>query len=156
MAQVNAAGLSLIENFEGLRLTAYPDPGTGGAPWTVGFGHTGSCEAIGIDHAVEQGMTITQEQADKLLAADLEVFENGVNELVARNLTPNQFSALVSFAYNVGLGNLADSTLLRLVNAGNFKEAAAQFSHWVYADGVVLPGLVRRRAAEAALFLQPG
>ncbi|MHB8704617.1 MAG: lysozyme [Candidatus Tyrphobacter sp.] len=146
MPRVNAAGLHLIENAEGCRLTAYPDPGTGGEPYTIGFGHTGG---------VTPGETITQEQADAFLAGDLERFESGVNDLCAISLNSNQFSALVSFAYNLGLGALAGSTLMRLVNAGNFKEAAAQFSHWVWADGQVLPGLVTRRAAEAALFLTP-
>ncbi len=143
MPNINAAGLALVKSFEGCRLTAYPDPGTGGEPYTIGYGHTGG---------VTPDETITQEQADALLAEDLQKFEQGVNGLCARPLTSNQFSALVSFAYNVGLGALAGSTLMRLVNAGNFKEAAAQFSSWVYAGGQAMEGLVRRRAAEAALF----
>lgn len=146
MPLINAAGLALIKEFEGCELTAYPDPGTGGDPWTIGFGHTGG---------VEPGQTISQEQADDFLEQDLLHFEKGVNGLVNRNLTSNQFSALVSFAYNVGLGALAESTLMRLVNQGDFTDAAEQFGEWVNGGNGPLPGLVRRRAAERALFLTP-
>ena len=147
MPKINAAGLALIKSFEGCELTAYPDPGTGGDPWTIGYGHTGP--------DVQPGLTITQARADQLLKQDLQKFEQGVNGVIARSLTSNQFSALVSFAYNVGLGALQSSTLLRLVNAGDFSGAAAQFGKWVNGASGPLPGLVRRRAAEAALFLNP-
>jgi lysozyme len=145
MPQDNAAGISLTEQFEGCELTAYWD--AYGKVWTIGYGHTGP--------DVHEGMTITQEQATALLKADLATAEAGVQSLTAVNLTPNQFAALVDFAYNEGVGQLAGSTLMRLVNAGNFKEAAEQFGHWVYAGGQVLSDLVRRRAAEKALFLTP-
>ncbi len=147
MPTINQAGLDLIKNFEGCRLTAYPDPGSGGEPWTIGYGHTGP--------EVHEGLTITQEQADQDLQRDLQNFEQAVNDLIAVSLTPNQFAALVSFDYNTG--SLATSTLLRLVNAGNFQAAAGQFALWVHdGNGNVLPGLVRRRAAEKQLFLTPG
>lgn len=149
MPQVNAPGLQLIKNFEGCRLTAYDD-GTG--VLTVGWGHTGSVNG----KPVALGMTITQTTADDLLATDLEKFEEGVNKKVSHDLTPNQFAALVSFAYNEGLGALEGSTLLRLLNAGDTQAAADQFGDWTTADGQVLEGLVRRRAAERALFLTPG
>lgn len=145
MPKINAAGLLLIKQFEGLSLTAYPDPGSGGDPWTIGYGHTGP--------EVHEGLTITQEQADAYLQQDLEGFEDCVQDIVDRNLTPNQFAALVSFAYNEGCGALATSTLMRLVNAGQFEQAANEFGKWISADGAVLPGLVRRRAAERDLFL---
>ncbi len=151
MPKINQAGLDLIESFEGCSLHAYADPGTGGEPYTIGFGHTGSVNGT----PVALGMTITQAQADDLLAADLERFEAGVNTLVSRDLTSNQFSALVSFAYNVGLGALADSTLLRDVNAGDFAAAKYQFGEWISGANGPLPGLIRRRAAEAALFATP-
>jgi lysozyme len=147
MPQINSAGLSLIKTFEGCNLTAYPDPGTGGKPWTIGYGHTGP--------DVTPGETITQDQADAQLRSDLSYFQTAVNNMVARNLNPNQFAALVSFAYNVGVNALRGSTLLRLVNAGYFSGAAAQFGLWTHAAGQVLPGLVRRRTAEAALFMTP-
>lgn len=151
MPKTDAAGVSLIENFEGLRLVAYQDSV---GVWTIGFGHTGSCAAIGKGD-VCAGMMITRAQAQTLLQSDLAFFENGVNNLLARSVNPNQFAALVSFAYNVGIGALAHSTLLALVNDGNDAAAAQQFSVWVWAGGVRLFGLVRRRAAEAALFCAP-
>lgn len=154
MPQINARGLALIKEFEGCELSAYPDPGTGGEPWTIGYGHTGDCAAISLG-TVAPGMAITQEQADALLRADLASFERGVNALCSRAINSNQFSALVSFAYNLGLGALANSSLMRCVNAGDFAGADARFGAWVYADGAILPGLVRRRAAEAALFASP-
>lgn len=144
MPRINAAGLMLIEQFEGERLRSYPDPGTGGAPWTIGYGHTAS---------VHPGETITHEQSVAFLEADVAFAEHSVAALVQVELTPNQFSALVSFEYNTG--GLAGSTLLRLVNAKDFAGAAAQFGFWVHAGGQVLAGLVRRRAAEAALFQRP-
>lgn len=143
MPAINAEGFALIKEFEGCDLSAYKDAA---GVWTIGYGHTGD---------VQPGQAITQEQADALLQADLQKFEQGVNKLCERSINSNQFSALVCFAYNVGLGALANSTLLRLVNSGDFADAAKQFSQWVYADGTVLPGLVRRRAAEAALFQEP-
>lgn len=145
MPQINAAGLALIQNFEGCELTAYPDPGSGGDPWTIGFGHTGS--------DVHPGSSITQTRADELLLQDLAVFERCVNDAVSHSITPNQFAACVSFAYNEGCGAFEGSTLLRLLNAGDVRGAADQFGEWVSADGRVLEGLVRRRAAERALFL---
>lgn len=141
---INRAGLDLIRNSEGVRLQAYPDPGTNGDPWTIGYGHTGP--------EVHKGMVITQLQADNYLAADLMRFEDGVSALVTRKISDNQFAALVSFAYNLGLGNLKASTLLKCTNAGNFADAALEFGKWTKAAGKVLPGLVKRRAAEAALF----
>lgn len=141
---INAAGLALIKSFEGCELHEYVD--AVGVP-TIGYGHTGP--------DVHPGETETQAQADATLQHDLAEFEQGVNGCVSRNLTSNQFSALVSFAYNVGLGSLTDSTLLRKVNAGDFAGAADEFGKWVHGNGnQVLPGLVRRRAAERALFLQ--
>lgn len=146
MPQLNQAGLDLIEEFEGLRLTAYPDPGTGGEPYTIGYGHTGG---------VTPGETITQAQAEEFLKSDVQSAETSVENLVEVDLTPNQFAALVSFTFNLGGGALAGSTLLTLVNSKEFTAAADQFQYWVYADGQVLEGLVRRRAAEAKLFLTP-
>jgi len=146
MPQLNQAGLDLIEEFEGLSLTAYPDPGSGGEPYTIGYGHTGG---------VTPGETITQEQAEEFLKSDVAGAETSVENLVEVDLTPNQFAALVSFTFNLGGGALAGSTLLALVNSKEFDAAAQQFGRWVYADGQELEGLVRRRAAEAKLFLTP-
>lgn len=141
--RINKAGFDLIRRYEGLRLKAYPDPGTGGAPWTIGYGHTGP--------DVKPGLVITNERADELLMADLAKFELGVASL-APITTGNQFAALVSFAFNVGLGNLERSTLLRMHRDGQYGAAQRQFGKWIRAAGRVLPGLVKRRAAEAALY----
>jgi lysozyme len=138
-------GLALTEQFEGLRLTAYQDSV---GVWTIGYGHTG------LD--VQPGLTITQEQAGALLLQDVAGAVAAVNRLVTVPLTQNQFDALVDFTFNEGQGNLASSTLLRELNAGNTAGAAAQFLVWVYAGGVKLPGLVTRRQAEADLFQATG
>ena len=140
MMQISRAGLDLIKQFEGLYLKAYRCPA--GVP-TIGYGHTAG---------VAMGQTITQQQADDYLRRDVRQFERAVSRLVRVPLTQGQFDALVSFAFNLGEGALAQSTLLRLLNAGDYSGAAAQFDRWNKAGGRVLPGLVRRRAAERALF----
>lgn len=138
--QISKAGLDLIKQFEGLYLKAYRCPA--GVP-TIGYGHTAG---------VAMGQTITQQQADDYLRRDVRQFERAVARLVTVPLTQGQFDALVSFAFNLGEGALAQSTLLRMLNAGDYAGAAAQFDRWNKAGGRVLPGLVRRRAAERALF----
>ncbi|MDE2102092.1 MAG: lysozyme [Patescibacteria group bacterium] len=127
-------------NFEGCRLQAYQDQR---GIWTIGYGHTAG---------VTPSEVITQGEANELLANDLRIFEAGVNSAVEHSITPNQFSALVSFAFNVGITAFEDSTLLRLVNDGDYAGAQQQFARWVWAGNVVDLGLQRRRAAEAALF----
>jgi len=139
-------GLHLTEQFEGLRLTAYPDPGTGGAPWTIGYGHTGP--------DVHPGLTITQQQAENLLATDIQTASDAVNRLVKYELTQEEFDALVDFTYNCGAGNLQASTLLKKVNAGDMVGASKEFAKWNLANGHVLQGLVKRRQEEMRLFLQ--
>lgn len=144
--KTNQAGIDLIKASEGCELLSYPDPATKGPPITVGYGHTGP--------EVTLGLKITQEQAEEYLKQDLEKFEKGVEGLVKVSISDNEFAALVCFSYNVGLGNLGSSTLLKLLNAGNPKsEVAEQFLRWDKAAGKVLPGLTTRRAAEKALFL---
>lgn len=145
--QVSPAGVALTKEMEGCVLHSYPDPGTGGAPWTAGFGHTGP--------EVKPGMTITQAQADAWLNADLARASLVVNSLVRVYLTQGEHDALTDFVFNVGAGNFRGSTLLRLLNAGDSKAAAQQFERWNMASGRILPGLVRRRAKEKALFLTP-
>jgi lysozyme len=143
--RISGRGLALIEEMEGCALAAYPDPGSGGDPWTIGFGHTG------VD--VHEGLTITQDQAEALLRQDVARFERGVAALVAGHpTTQNQFDALVSFAFNLGLGALTGSSLLRLHRLSAYGAAAGEFGKWTHVGGRVLPGLVRRRAAEAALY----
>lgn len=139
---MNKAGLDLLKSFEGCKLKAYKDIV---GVWTIGYGHTGA--------DVKPGMTITQVQAEELLDKDLEKFEDGVDVLLQVNVNENQFAALVCFAYNCGLGNLKQSTLLRCINKHNSEQAANEFLRWNKAGGVEVPGLTRRRKAERELFL---
>lgn len=149
--QTNEAALKLIKDFEGWRANAYPDPATGGAPWTIGYGHT---TAAGPPK-VAKGLKITQEEGDAILRRDLKAVEKTVADAVKVPLNENQFGALVSFTFNCGGGNLRKSTLLKKVNDKDFKAAAAEFAKWNKAAGKVMAGLTRRRAAETALFLLP-
>jgi GH24 family phage-related lysozyme (muramidase) len=144
--QINDAGLEIIKHFEGRKLQAYQDSV---GIWTIGYGHTSAAGAP----QVRAGMTITEQQAEDILKQDLGLFEAGVRDRVKVPLNSDQFSALVSFAFNVGLGALGNSTLLRKLNAGDYAGAANEFTRWVKAGGATLPGLVRRRDAERALFL---
>jgi GH24 family phage-related lysozyme (muramidase) len=144
--QINAAGLALIKEFEGLRTTAYRDPV---GIWTIGYGHT----SMAGPPQVYEGMTITAAEAEAILQQDLDLFEQGVTDALTITTNENQFSAMVSFSFNVGLGAYRNSTLLRKHNAGDFAGAANEFLRWIYADGQILPGLVRRREAERSLYL---
>lgn len=146
--QISQNGIAVLKHFEGCELKAYPDPATGGAPWTIGYGHTGP--------EVKRGLVWTQEQADKALVADLHKFETAVSAIVRVPLTQGQFDALVCFTYNLGIGNLQKSTLLAMVNARNYDGAAEQFKRWNKANGKPMRGLTRRRAAEQCLFLGMG
>jgi lysozyme len=141
-ADMKASGAcrALIREFEGCRLRAYQDSA---GIWTIGVGHT---------RGVKQGDQCSQQQADVWLTEDLHDAEAAVSSSVKKPLTQNQFDALVSFTFNLGGRRLAESTLLILLNRGNYAGAAAQFPCWNKSNGVTLPGLVRRRAAEAALF----
>lgn len=136
-------GLALIKHFEGLRLQAYR---CSADVWTIGYGHTAG---------VRPGDVITPEQADAFLREDVADAERVVGRFVRVPLTQCQFDALVSFTFNLGSGNLRTSTLLRLLNAGDYPRAAGQLLRWVNAGGKRLPGLVRRREAEKALFDTP-
>lgn len=143
--RISEQGLDLIKDYEGCVLTAYPDPATGGDPWTVGFGHTGP--------DVHPGLKITDLEADRLLEDDCLKFERGVTELVkAPRLLQHEFDALVSFAFNLGLENLKASMLLKKLNAEDYLGAANEFVKWNHANGKVMPGLTRRRQAEERLF----
>ena len=143
MRQINADGLALVKRFEGLRTKAYVCPA---GVLTIGYGSTGK--------HVKPGMVITEAEAEKLLLDDLVRFEQGV-ALQCPVATDNQFSALVSFAFNVGLEALRTSTLRRMHNEGNYAGAAGQFGRWSKANGKTLPGLIKRRAAESALYSKP-
>ena len=134
-------GIALIKEYEGLRLGAYL---CSAGVLTIGYGHTGG---------VKEGDLITEQKAEQLLQDDLKKFENGVLRLVRVPLTQNQFDALVSFAFNLGVWNLGKSTLLKMLNDRDYKGAASQFIRWNKAAGKELAGLTRRRIAESELFL---
>jgi lysozyme len=146
---INQAGLDLIKEFEGLRLTAYQDSV---GVWTIGYGTT---SAAGVGIAPHEGMAITQAQAEGYLKAGINKFAGKVLPMLTHPATPNQFAAMVSLAYNIGPGNFAKSSVLRKFNAGDTKGAAASFALWNKAGGKPLAALTRRRSAEAALFLMP-
>ncbi|MGI0015145.1 MAG: lysozyme, partial [Nitrososphaera sp.] len=140
MAKVSDEGCRLIRNYEGLRLQAYKDPV---GIWTIGYGST-----IGV----KEGMIITAAEAEGLLKQDLEHFERGVENSLRRPANQHQFDSLVSLAYNIGLTAFRQSTLLRKFNQGDTDGAAKEFLRWIRAGSRVLPGLVKRRAAEKAIF----
>lgn len=144
---VSENGVALTVRLEGCDLESYPDPATRSDPYTVGFGHTGK--------DVTKGMRITQEQADAWLKSDLDRAASSVNALVTVPLTQNQFDALCDFVFNVGAGNFIASSLLRLLNGGNYAGASVQFDRWNLAAGKILPGLTKRRIAERQLFMKP-
>jgi lysozyme len=145
--RLNQRGVQLLHEFEGLRLDAYLCPAN---VWTIGWGNTRYENGI----PVRRGERITRQRADELFINILnKEFIPGVTRLIQRQLTENQFSALVSFAYNVGLGNFRSSTLLRLINSNPTNpEIRNQFMRWNRAGGQVLNGLTRRRQAEANLY----
>ena len=140
--RMNAKGRELVKRFEGLRLEAYRCPA---GVLTIGYGHTGA--------DVRTGMVITPGEADRLLDKDLARFETGVEAmLLGAPTTSDEFSAMVSLAFNIGLGNFATSTLLKRHKAGNKVGAANSFLSWIYAKKVKLAGLMRRREAEKELY----
>ena len=138
--KISERGKDLIRLFEGCRLTAYDD---GVGVWTIGYGHTAG---------VKPGDEITQEQADEWFSEEAEQFSNKVQVLVMVEINQNQFDALVSLAYNIGVGALSRSTLLRKLNEGDYQGAAEQFDVWNRGGGKVMLGLVRRREQERKLF----
>lgn len=138
--KTGAEGIRLIKHFEGLRLKAYQ---CSAGVWTVGYGHTSQ---------VLPGQTITEAEADRFLQQDLAVCEQTVNQRVRVPLTQQQFDALVSFVFNLGSGSFSRSALLQKLNSQDYTGAGNEFLRWTYAGGKVVPGLVRRREAEKALF----
>lgn len=136
-------GLHLTEQFEGCKLKAYQDSG---GVWTIGYGHT---------HCVLQNDTCTLEQAEQWVIDDINYSSSIVNRNVKIEINQHEFDALVDFVFNVGVGNFLSSTLLKYLNAGNFKAAAAEFLRWDKCKGVKLAGLLARRQAEKTEFELP-
>ena len=137
---ISKEGIALIKKFERLELQAYKCPA---GVWTIGYGHI---------KGVQEGDVITLEEAEDMLVEELDEYENYINDMVTVGLTPSQFDALVAWVFNLGPTNLGESTLLRVLNEGNYEEVPAQIKRWNKAGGEVLNGLIRRREAEALLF----
>ena len=139
--KISAAGIELLKQFEGCRLTAYQDSV---GVWTIGFGTT---------TGVKEGQTISQIKAEEYLRFDLAIFEKAVTESLKVPVNQNQFDALCAFAYNVGINALKNSTLLKKVNKNpNDPTIRAEFLKWNKANGRALKGLTNRRIAEANLY----
>lgn len=157
MSDQDAAALtaaeSLVEQFEGFSATPYPDPGTGAEPWTIGYGSTRDVDGNPV---TPNTPAITREEAQRLALRDMRGALDAVKCAISVPLTSDEEGALIDFAYNLGAGNLRASTLLRLLNAGDYAGAADQFELWDHAGGRVMAGLLRRRLAERALFLAGG
>jgi len=154
--KIGPDGVALIKRFEGCAkkradgmVEAYPDPGTGGDPWTIGWGATGKDRFSG--GRIVRGTVWTQDQCDARLEEDLVRYAKDVERTLGDAPTSQaQFDALVSFHYNTGA--IGKATLTRKHKAGDFAGAAREFDRWCYAGGRVMKGLVRRRAAESALY----
>ena len=143
--KLNENGLALLRAFEGFRAQSYRDVA---GVWTIGYGHTGRA---GPPEVTPQSR-MTEPEARALMKRQAETFAKAVRSMLTRELTDDQFSALVSFAFNVGTGAFARSSVLKAVNEGRLDAVPGRLKLWVKARGRVLPGLVRRRAAEAAMF----
>lgn len=141
--KINDLGINLIKNYEGLKLTAYQDSV---GIWTIGYGETGPL--------IIPGLVWTKEQAEKSFIKRVKEFADRLTKIIFTSLNDNQFSALVSLAYNVGIANVKKSTLLALINLGDYKGASEEFIKWNKAGGKVLAGLTKRRQAEKELFLK--
>lgn len=145
---LSAAGLAAVVSHEGLSYRAYPDPATGGAPWTICYGHTGP--------EVRPGMVATQAQCDRWLAQDLKKAQDIVTSTSKVPLQQGELDAYTSFVFNVGGGNWRSSTLLKLLNQGKRKEACDQLPRWIYANKREMNGLKTRRYAERTTCLSGG
>jgi lysozyme len=137
---ISAAWVEIIKSYESCRLTAYWDK----KGWSIGWGHQ--------DPGIKEGDVWTQQQADAQLMADIAGAESCVNHLVEVKLTQGEFDALVDFVFNLGCADLKGSTMLRLLNTGNYWGAATQFDLWDHVNGAVVAGLLRRRMQEKAAF----
>lgn len=142
--KLSADGAKLIKHFESCKLIAYPDPATGGAPWSCGWGQTGS--------EIFRGIVWSQAYADRMFDEHCADLASSVASAVEVEVSQHQFDALVSLTYNIGIGALRGSTLLRKLNLGDYNGAAAEFVRWNRAAGQIMRGLTRRRYAERALF----
>lgn len=144
-AAVTGIAVTLIGGFEGLRTVAYPDPATKGPPWTVCYGET---------DGVNQGDHYTVEQCKDMLQESLQKYAKGVERCVIAPLPDKRYVALVSFAYNVGVGSACGSSVVKLINAGRTREGCDALLKWNRAAGIVFPGLTKRRERERQFCLE--
>jgi len=141
----------LWREFEGLRLEAYPDPATGNDPWTIGYGHTGGLSAP----QVKKGMKITKAQAEEFMKNDLEAAHKALEKLIKVELNPNQWAALISFYGNLKTTTFLKSSVLTYINQNKLDEVPGRMALYRLGAGKIMPGLVRRRAAEGVLWMTP-
>ena len=142
--RISEHGRELIKQFEGLRLEAYQ---CSAGVWTIGYGHT-----LGV----KEGMTISNDMAERLLDTDIGRITPVINAYINVEITQSMFDALCSFVFNIGTGAFVKSTMLRLINKRKFEKAYLEFHRWVYANGAVSQGLVNRRKIERELFARDG
>lgn len=142
MRQINTEGLTLIKQWEGLELKAYLCPAD---VWTIGYGHTATAR---------ESMVVTEQDAERLLLRDLALFEAEVSRAVEVALSDNQFAALVSWTFNVGVQAMRRSTLIRKLNQGDYASVPSELARWNKVGSRVVPGLSNRRAAEAGLWVR--
>ena len=138
--KISEDGLELIKKFEGCETTAYQDSV---GVWTIGFGHT---------KGVEEGQTCSIEDAESMLADEMDEYEGYINDMVKVDLQQHEFDALVAWVYNLGPTNLGESTMLKVLNGGQFDRVPDEMNRWTRAGGEILEGLVRRRQAESLMF----
>ena len=138
--KISENGLELIKKFEGCETTAYQDSV---GVWTIGFGHT---------KGVEEGQTCSIEDAESMLANEMDEYEGYINNMVKVDLQQHEFDALVAWVYNLGPTNLGESTMLKVLNGGQFDRVPEEMNRWTRAGGKILEGLVRRRQAESLMF----
>ena len=138
--KISEDGLELIKKFEGCETTAYQDSV---GVWTIGFGHT---------KGVEEGQTCSIEDAESMLADEMDEYEGYINNMVKVELQQHEFDALVAWVYNLGPTNLGESTMLKVLNGGQFDRVPDEMNRWTRAGGKILEGLVRRRQAESLMF----
>jgi len=138
--KISSEGLELIKHFEGCETTAYQDSV---GVWTIGYGHT---------KGVEEGQTCSIEDAETMLADEMDEYEGYINNMVKVDLEQHEFDALVAWVYNLGPTNLGESTMLKVLNGGQFDRVPDEMNRWTRAGGEILEGLVRRRQAESLMF----
>jgi len=138
--KISEDGLELIKKFEGCETSAYQDSV---GVWTIGFGHT---------KGVEEGQTCSIEDAELMLTDEMEEYEGYINNMVKVDLQQHEFDSLVAWVYNLGPTNLGESTMLKVLNGGQFDRVPDEMNRWTRAGGEILEGLVRRRQAESLMF----